>query len=194
MAHAMEHCERPWWKRPPVWVIAILAVSLVSFFLVERAANPTSIPYSTFLDELEAGRMASVTLNGTEIVGQLKVLPENPSSGSAQPTQTVRSRVPEIGDPRLIQELREQRVAIHVASPSAWSWLLGRIPWPMLILVGAMLVAASVRLLRGGVAQPGSGSPAMPAHGMIGLLSGLFMKQQQTESPHMHDHGDLRGP
>lgn len=23
MTHAMEHCERPWWERPPVWLIGI---------------------------------------------------------------------------------------------------------------------------------------------------------------------------
>ena len=29
MTHAMEHCQRPWWKRPPVWFIAIAAVLLL---------------------------------------------------------------------------------------------------------------------------------------------------------------------
>lgn len=32
----MEHCHRPWWKRPPVWFIAIAAVLLLSVAVIER--------------------------------------------------------------------------------------------------------------------------------------------------------------
>jgi hypothetical protein len=87
----------------------------------------------------------------------------------------------------LIPALRKQHVAIDVAPPSAWTWLLGRVPWPMLIFVGVMLVIGFIRLLRGGKAQSGSTAPTLPAHGILGLVSGLFAKQHAGESPAAHD-------
>ncbi|WP_260293075.1 alpha/beta hydrolase [Sedimenticola hydrogenitrophicus] len=40
MTHAMEHCQRRWWKRPPVWFIAIAAVMLLSVAAIERIDKP----------------------------------------------------------------------------------------------------------------------------------------------------------
>lgn len=186
MTHAMEHCQRPWWKRPPVWFIAIAAVLLLSVVVVEQTDKPAAMPYSIFLDQVEAGKIASVTLEGTEIHGRFK----QPLEGAQ--SDTFYTRVPDFGDATLMAELRKQHVAIDVAAPSAWSWLLGRIPWPMLIFVGAILVAGVVRLVRGGKTPPGSAASTLPAHGMVGLVSGLFAKQQPDESPPTRDRDDSK--
>lgn len=187
MPHAMQHCQRPWWKRPPVWVIAVVAVVLVGMAVAEQAENRAPLPYSTFLDQLDAGNVASVTIQGTEITVRLK-RPLDTSSGAATPD--VRSRLPDFGDPTLIAALRAQHVVIEVAAPSAWAWLLGRVPWPMLIVLGVMLVAFVLRLVRGGKAPPGS--PA-PMHGMMGLIAGFFVKERQAASPPADDSSDPKG-
>ena len=186
MATAMEHCQRPWWKRPPVWFIGIVLVVLGVVVVMERTSMQATTPYSTFLDHLEAGRIASVIFNGTEILGRFKTPSDNPPSGGSAQNDSIRSRVPDFGDPSLIAELRKQRVAIEVASPSAWTWLLGRLPWPMLIVVGAVLIAVVIRFLRGGKAPPGSALPMPPAHGMIGFLAGFFAKPRQTMDSDRH--------
>jgi len=187
MTHAMEHCHRPWWKRPPFWFIVIAAVLLIVVAVIEQTSKRVLMPYSTFFDQIEAGNVASVTLHGTEIIGQFKHrLDNSPPTGTAQ-GNSFRSRVPDFGDPTLIPELRKQHVVVDVTSPSAWTWLLGRMPWPMLIIVIAMLVAGFVRLVRRGKAQSGSATPTLPTHGMIGLVSGLFAKQQQPASPPTRD-------
>ena len=155
MTHAMEHWHRPWWKRPPVWFIAIAAAALLSWAVVEQSGQPSAMPYSTFLDQVEANNVASVTFQGTEISGRFKQLSAGSPSSTAAPGASFRSRVPDIGDPALLPTLHKQQVEIEVASPSAWSWLLGRLPWPMLIIVGAALVIGFVRLMRGGQAQAG---------------------------------------
>ena len=74
MTDAAEHCQRPWWKRPPVWFIAIAAVSLLIVVAIEFAptGKQTAMPYSTFLDQVDAGNIASVTFQGTEIIGHFK--------------------------------------------------------------------------------------------------------------------------
>ena len=63
MTHEMKHCDRPWWKRPPVWFIAIaVAVLLIVVGAeFETAGKPVSTPYGAFLDQVEAGNVASVT-------------------------------------------------------------------------------------------------------------------------------------
>jgi ATP-dependent Zn protease len=183
MAPAMEHCRRPWWKRPPVWFLGILVIVLVGAVVLEQTGKQAMMPYSTFLEQVEAGRIASVTFNGTEILARLKTPADHRASGSAAPADTIRSRVPDFGDPTLIAELRQQRVAIEVRSPSVWGWLLGRLPWPMLIIVGVVLVAAVVRLLSGGKAPSASATAMMAGHGMIGLLSGLFSGQRKADGP-----------
>jgi ATP-dependent Zn protease len=188
----MEHCQRPWWKRPPFWFIGIAAVVIVLVVAVEKSGKTALMPYSAFLDQLEAGNVASVTFKGAEINGRLKRPLESPlPTGTAQ-RDTFRSAVPEVGDPTLIPELHRQQVLIDVNVPSAWTWLLGRVPWPMLIFVGAMLIVGFIRLVRGGKAQPGP-TASMPAHGMIGLVSGLFTKKRQAENPPGQDSSERSG-
>lgn len=184
MPHEMKHCNRPWWKRPPAWFIAIAAVLLLSWVVVEQTDKPAATPYSAFLDQVVAGNVASVTFQGTEIHGRFK----HPLDGTQRDTFSV--RVPDVGDPTLIPALHKQHVTIDVASPSAWTWLLGRVPWPMLILVGAILIAGVVRLARGGKAPSGTPASTLPAHGIIGLVSGLFAKQRPDESPTTRDNDE----
>jgi ATP-dependent Zn protease len=179
----MEHCQRPWWKRPPFWIIGIAALALLVAVVAERAGKQDATPYGAFLDEVEAGNVASVSFQGTEIAGRYKRAADGTLPPAAARSDSFRSRVPDFGDPALIPALRNQHVAIVVAAPSAWSWLLGRVPWPMLIFVGAMLVLGFARLFRGGAAHPGLAAPALPAHGMMGLVSGLFARQRPAESP-----------
>jgi len=188
MPHAMEQCHRPWWKRPPFWFLVIAAVMvLLIVYIPERGGKPAPTPYSTFLDQVEAGNVASVTFQGTEIDGRYKHPLDSAPASSTVPRDTFSSRVPDFGDPTLIQELHRQHVVIDVSSPSKWAALLARIPWPMLLFLGAVMIAALVRLLRGGKAQSGPAAPTLPAHGMMGLISGLFAKRDEAESPPKRD-------
>jgi ATP-dependent Zn protease len=184
MTQAIAHCDRPWWKRPPTWFIAIATLLLLIFAVVEMDGRTPATPYGTFLDQLAAGNVASVTFQGTEINGRFK-RPVG-ETGAGQLRDVFHSRVPDFGDATLIAELRGQQVVIDVTTPSPWTWLLGRVPWPMLAILAVMLVAALTRMLRGGPPVPGS---AMPAHGMgmIGLLSGLFARQRVAEEPSLDD-------
>lgn len=82
MPHAMQHCHRPWWKRPPVWFIAIVALSPLAVFVIEQSEKAPRTPYSVFLDQLEVGNVTSVTFQGTQIDGRYKrPLEGAPSSG-----------------------------------------------------------------------------------------------------------------
>jgi hypothetical protein len=164
--------------RPPVWIIGIALLALLAFLMVEQTGSPPVTPYGTFLDQLQAGNVAGVTFQGTDINGRFKRPLDN------APSDSFRSRVPEFGDSTLIPELRRQHVTIDVASPSQWMSLLGRLPFPLLIIGGVALIALVVRFVRGGKAQPSLASAASmhPMGGMIGLVSGLFGKQTPNAS------------
>jgi hypothetical protein len=83
----------------------------------------------------------------------------------------------------LIAALRQQHVTIDVASSTFWTQLLAGIPLPMWPFLGFIIVAGTVRFIRGGKAQSGSAMPTHPMQGMIGLISGLFRNQSQAERP-----------
>jgi hypothetical protein len=196
MTHTIEHCDRPWWKRPPTWFITIPVLLLLIFAIVELNGGTPAMPYGAFLDQLDSGNVASVTLQGTEISGRFKQPVVDTTSSDAAKRVDFRSRIPDFGDPALIPDLRKQQVAIDVRSPSAWTWLLGRVPWPMLAILAVMLVVGLIRLLQGGRVVPGSGGAAIPAHGMgmIGLLTGLFAKEPPAPgpTPQQHEEPKLR--
>jgi hypothetical protein len=186
------HCTVPWWRRPPVLLLGIVVVALAIFAIVEAAGGPAVTPYGTFLDQLDAGNVADVTLQGTQINGRFKH-PVNAigSDGKAQ-ANTFRSRMPDFGDQTLIPELRKQHVAIDVVSSSSWTRLLAGIPLPMLLFLGFIVVAGIVRFMRGGKAQSNTAMPTHPMQGMIGLISGLFGKQTQAADPPAHAGGEAK--
>jgi hypothetical protein len=68
-----------WW----VIAIAVVLILLVVVILAE-AVKPAPMPYGAFLDQLEAGNVASITFQGTEIDGRFKRAVD-----SAIPTGTV---------------------------------------------------------------------------------------------------------
>jgi hypothetical protein len=182
-----EVVHRPsWWRTSKAWwFIAIIAVLiLLAVVVLEKAGNPTQmpyIPYSTFLDQVEAGNVASVTFQGTDISGRYKQPVD-----STQPV-TFSSRVPDFGDSTLIQELRAQHVVIDTASPPQWTSLISRLPWPMLFFLGVAIIAGLVGLLRRRKVQSGSTASMHPMYGMMGLLSGLLSRQQQGAGRPKHD-------
>ena len=183
-----KHCTRPWYMRPPVWVLGAVVIALIVFGIVETAGRPTVTPYGSFLDQLDAGNVASVTFKGTEIDGRFKhAVGDTASNGGAQ--QSFRSRVPEFGDPTLLVELRKQRVTIDVTSSSSWTRLLAGIPLPMLLFLGFIVVAGIIRVMRGGKVQSDSAMPMHPMQGMIGMISGLFGKQPKAADSPTHDRG-----
>jgi ATP-dependent Zn protease len=173
----MKHCDRPWWKRPPVWLVAIVVVLIVASTM-ERGDGQGQVAYSAFLDQVDSGNVASVTFQGMEIIGRFKHPAEtgSPATG-VRPNDTFRYRIPDAGDPGLIPALRKQHVAIDVISPAVWATLLGHLPWPLLIFIGAMLMAGLIRFVRRGQAPSGQGIPVPPMHGMMGFVARFFTKQ-----------------
>ena len=166
----------PWWRSQRTWWIGgivFLLVMLIGFF-IEEAARPALTPYGGFLDQLEADNVAAVTFRGVEIKGRFRRPAVSATSADAIPRDTFSSRLPDFGDPTLIPELRRHHVAIDVAAASRWTSLLTSLPWPMLLLLGAAALAALVRLVRGGKAQPQFTTTVHPMQAVLAYVSRLF--------------------
>lgn len=195
MAQAVlkESNDRPWWKRRVLWAIVLATVLvLIVVAVIEQTGRPTATPYGAFLDQLDAGNVASVSFRGTEIDGRFKQPLNDAASNGAAQKNTFRTRLPDFGDPALIPELRRQHVAIDVISSTSWVRLLAGVPLPMLFFIGVILVAGLMRLLRGGKTQTGSAMPMHPMQGMISLVSGLFAKQEQVPAAKSQDSGEAK--
>jgi hypothetical protein len=66
------HSTRPWWMRPPVWFIGIAVALLFVLAMFEMTGKPAATSYGTFRDQLDAGNIASVIFQGTQIDGRFK--------------------------------------------------------------------------------------------------------------------------
>ena len=174
MADAVHHhCTRPWYLRPPVLVLGVILLGGAAFGIVEfsNRPNPAALSYSDFLAQLDAGNVASVSFNGTLVDGKFKrPVGQTVTNGTGEKS-IFRSEVPAIGDPTLLPELRQQHVIIDVATSSGWLSWLGRLPWPMVVILAFILVAGLIRFVHG---KKTDTSSVMPTHPMVGLITGLF--------------------
>lgn len=181
MTEPTQHCQRPWWKRPPVWFLGIVLLGVLAYFVAKQVDRPAPMPYGAFLNQVDAGNVASATFDGTEIDGHFKhALRSGIDSGTSR-RDIYHTRVPVFGDPELIPELRKERVAIDVSAPSQWTSVLARLPWPLLLFLAVALIAAVVRIVRGPNARSGAALPMRPGAGIIGLASSLFGKPRPGE-------------
>jgi cell division protease FtsH len=107
-------------------IIFLLVLALVTLFQGQgNRQNSREVPYSRFLDDVDQGRVQSVTISGNEISGTL-------SDGTPFATYSP-------FDPRIVERLHERKVLISARSPQAdtpWymsllaSWL------PLMVIIG----------------------------------------------------------
>jgi len=161
-----------------------MCVLVIAVIVSVEAEKPLRIPYSQFLDQLEADNIESVTFRETEMDVRLRHPLASGSLAASGQSNTIISRVPDVGDPMLVAELHRQHVVIDVYAPSLWTSLIAHVPWAMMLFFGAMMIVGVVRLLRGGRVSPESTASKMPTFGMMGLIAGWFAKQPHiTSSP-----------
>lgn len=170
-----------------LWYIGIGAIVLVLIGVVFELRHPAATSYSAFLDQLDAGNVASVTFQGTQIQVHLKRPLSNAANTNGSAQTILVTSVPDVGDPSLISELRKQHVEIDVGSAS-WSSLVTRIPWPIWLFVGALLLAGLRKLTHRGKtsSEPSSGPDAMSMHpmgGMMRMVAGLFSTPKDAAKP-----------
>ena len=118
----------PWMKSLLIWVAILLGLALFVTMVDGRSSQPASgtIAYTTFLDKVDESAVRDVNISRDMISGTLK-------SG-----EKFRSNPLPMGDPTLVQKLRDKSVTITAKpedGPSIWQYLLVQ-SLPFLLFLG----------------------------------------------------------
>jgi cell division protease FtsH len=107
-----------------VFLIWLLVLNLLIF----RSATPSQVPYSQFIEQLEADQVSKVEVHSNQIEYTLK------SDGLTTDTPETRLTVPLANDTELPQLLRQHQVEVS-AYPEESGWLAASVGWILLLLV-----------------------------------------------------------
>jgi len=113
-----------------IWIVILLLVFALFTVLQGQGGRQSGsdVPYSRFLDDVEQGRIASVTISGHEITG---------ITSDGRPFQTYAPF-----DPKLVERLQEKRINFQAKSPNSdtpwyyaflFNWL------PLIVFLGAWI-------------------------------------------------------
>ena len=127
--------QRPRWTSWLLWlVLAILAlIWLLPSFLGQGGSSNEAVTYTTFLAQVNANNVRSVTITDYTVTGVFKA-PVPSSDGTTKSTQFT-TTVPQFGNADLIALLQAHHVAIDVQSSGGASFWLN-----LLIFVGPILL------------------------------------------------------
>ena len=129
-----------------LWMI-IAAVLLTVFNNFNQPSSSVPLIYSDFIQEVQSGQVAEVTISGVNIVGM---------RNSGEQFSTIR---PRIDDPRLIDDLLSHNVKFSGSEPepqSIWMQLLVA-SFPILIIIAVFMFF--MRQMQGGGGMGGKGGP-----------------------------------
>ena len=131
------------------WILlgGLLVWNAITF--LKGSPAQVSIPYSTFMDQLQAGNLTSVKIQGNQITGFLSspLSWPQPTPGAtataagsqAQPKtySEFKTLFPDsVGDPTLLGRLEQQGVQVQVANPSpSWITIILTTGLPLLMLL-----------------------------------------------------------
>jgi cell division protease FtsH len=124
------------------WWLIVIGLAIWDFWVLLPKSQPEiSIPYSSFLGQVNGGNVTQVKITGNNITGVFKsqvnsaqLLPGTTSPGSTKPTGSYtqfQTNFPDtIGDPELIPLLNQHNVEIDVSQPP--------IPWFTILLTDGL--------------------------------------------------------
>jgi cell division protease FtsH len=114
-----------------MWIVILVGILLIWQVLQGYSTASQEIPFSEFLDRVDAGHVAGVLIKGQSIY----VRSVGKQEKKAEPRYDMFTYDP--GYPDLIKELRTNHVVIEVEKPSDGRFLTALLSWaPLLILVG----------------------------------------------------------
>jgi cell division protease FtsH len=124
-----------------VWLVIGVILTMVFMQVGNRAANPNSLPYSTFMEEARQGHIASVKLDNNRT---LKATTRD------SPSKTYVVNTPGIQDPWMVGDLMKYGVNVEAQPVEEQSLLMSIfVSWfPMLLLIGVWIFF--MRQMQGG--------------------------------------------
>jgi cell division protease FtsH len=119
-----------------MWIVILVGVLLILQVLRSYSSTSQEIPFSEFLDRVEAKKVSRVLIKGEQVF-----LRDKGTEEGSGPTPRYDAFTYDPGYPDLIKELRSAKVVIEVEKPSDGRVLTALLSWaPLLILVGLWFV------------------------------------------------------
>ncbi|SFR74556.1 cell division protease FtsH [Marinobacter daqiaonensis] len=140
MGQLGERGNRPSPRMPPF--LNYLVIALIIFYGIQLFSGPgmEELDFTEFKQRVEAGEVASVTIEGHTITGTFASKEAGDAGELAeQPRDRFQTQVPEVGDPQVVELLEQNNVTIEAepSEPQWWSRLLvGLLPW---LLIAALI-------------------------------------------------------
>jgi cell division protease FtsH len=138
-----------------VYVSILLFITAQYFFLQQQPAQ-APLAYGVFLDQLEAGTVAEVDIQGSVVQGKFAkpvALPLT-EGAAAGPVTSFATRLPAFQGETLIVKLREHKVRINVRKPEEESLLarllIGVLPWVLIFGVWMFIMRKAAKGVGGG--------------------------------------------
>jgi len=144
------------WKPIYFIYVTILLFTAAQYFFLRPQPVVPAIEYGVFLDQLEAGTVAEVDIQGSILEGKFaKPVPLPPAAGAtAEPVTSFTTRLPAFQGETLIVKLRERKVRINVRKPEEESvfarLLVGVLPWVLVFGVWMFIMRKAAKGVGGG--------------------------------------------
>ncbi|MBI1950245.1 MAG: ATP-dependent metallopeptidase FtsH/Yme1/Tma family protein, partial [Acidobacteria bacterium] len=119
-------------KNIAFWTLIILAVLFFYKFLSANRPDQVEVSFSQFMADVEAGRVAKVTITGNEIGG------EYTQTGPDGLQKRFTTYAPDYDD--LVKDLRKSNIAIDARKPKDSSYVVTLLGWlPILLMLGVWI-------------------------------------------------------
>lgn len=195
--------RRPWETNGfRIWVILILLLfAWQAYSIFNNESDPqANIPYTTFLEQVQAGNVSEVTMVETQVTGKFRTAinytdPTAQSSGSltipgiqndepvSQSYAEFRTTLPSIEGEQLLSLLRENNVEIRAETPSTpilLSILLNGLPF--LLLIGLLVWSSrSMRQAQGNIFQFGQSRAEKYSEDTVAVTFGDIAGEDQAK-------------
>ena len=111
--------------------LILLALMLLPQLMPQEAQ--LTVPYSQLKEQIATGTVTHIELRGSEVIARLAE--PIPVGVTGQQTDTIVSYVPDIDDPDLLPLIESREIALDVQPErdAGGGWLLGLLPWILII-------------------------------------------------------------
>ena len=137
------------------WTAILMYLGAAALILYASSGNLPStakqVSYSDFLAAIQEGKIETVRVTNSELIGVLKA-----GDKAKQPESLATPRLPSMDESWLMQELRDKRIQI-VAEPQTTNWWSGLLAWlfPILMIVFFYSWMARSRMAQSGLTSVG---------------------------------------
>ena len=134
--------EKPQTPKVPWFLILLFSMAIVWLFYMGDGKTGSTVKYSFFWQQLQAGNVQSVKISGNQILGKWKTVPDPPkrtSDKEKEPeklTDTFNTQIPLLENERLLAELARNEVEDYEDATTQLSILTQMLIW----IGGLMLV------------------------------------------------------